>query len=75
MDFHPPDGHSTSQHIYSKSILGDQPASIIQLGSRFTAAGMKTNSLPTYIRLDQAVPAECAQLPLFLTESQTLKPE
>lgn len=75
MDFHSPDGHSSRQHIFSKSILGDQTASIIELGSTFTVAGLKTKSLPSYIRLDQNIPQKCARLPLFLTESETLKPK
>ena len=74
MELHQPDGHSTKQHVFSNSILGDRPASITELGSTFTVAGLKTESLPNYIRLDQNVPKECAQLPLFFTESETLKP-
>lgn len=73
MEFHAPDGHSDKQHIFSKSMLGDRPASIIPLGSRFTVAGMETKSVPSYIRLDQNIPSECAELRVFLTESETLK--
>jgi hypothetical protein len=75
MDVHPPDDHSDRQHIFSKSLLGDRPGSIVQLGSAFTVAGLETKSLPSHIRLDRAIPEKCAQLPLFLTESETLKPK
>lgn len=74
MELHQPDGHSIKQHVFSNSIFGDRPASIIELGSTFMVAGLKTKSLPNYIRLDQNIPDECTQLPLFLTESETLKP-
>ena len=74
MEFHSADGHSSGQHIFSKSLLGDRPPSIIPLGSRFTVAGLKTKSLPSHVRLDRKIPDECARLPLFLTETETLKP-
>lgn len=75
MEFHSADGHSSRQHIFSKTLLEDRPPSIIPLGSRFTVAGLKTKSLPSHIRLDQKVSEECARLPLFLTETETLKPK
>jgi hypothetical protein len=73
MDFHATDDHSVSPHVYSKSILGDQPASIIPLGSSFTVAGIKLGKLPDDIRLDAQIPEICRQLGVFLTASETLK--
>jgi uncharacterized protein YceK len=74
MAFHAPDGHSVKQHIFSKSLLGDQPASIIPVGGVFTVRGSKVKTLPGWMQLDQKIPAQCVRLRLFLTTTETLKP-
>jgi hypothetical protein len=74
MEFHLSDGHAAKEHIFSKTLLGDGPATTITLGSTFTVAGLKAKSLPSYIRLDQNIPEKCAKLGLFFTETETLKP-
>lgn len=73
MEFHQPDGHSNRQHIYSRSMLGDRPADIIPVGSKFTVAGMKAKD-SSGILLERQIPATCAKLYAFITSSETLKP-
>jgi hypothetical protein len=75
MEFHQPDDHSIEQHIFSKSLLGDQPASIIPVGGSFTVQGSKIRALPDWMRLDQKIPEQCIRLRLFLTTTETLKPK
>ena len=73
MEFHTADGHSSSPHIMSKSILGDQPASIIPLRGSFTVSGIRLRKLPADIRLDSKIPEKCDELSVFLMASETLR--
>lgn len=75
MEFHPPDEHSTKQHIFSKSLLGDRPASIVPVGSPFSVQGTKIRKLPDGERLDQKIPEECGRLSIFYTTTETLRPK
>jgi hypothetical protein len=75
MEFHGPDGHSIKQHIFSKSLLGDSPPSIVAAGSSFSVLGTKGRRLPDGERLDENVPEQCARLHLFFTTTETLKPK
>lgn len=74
MEFHQPDAHSDRQHVYSESLLGDAPAVTVPVGARFSVSGMRTTQPVETIRLEQAVPDRCSDLPVFLTSTGTLAP-
>jgi hypothetical protein len=73
MEFHSSDDHSTKQHIFSKSLLGDQPSVIVPVGSSFTVLGSKIKTLPASIRLKQQLPQQCIRLRMFVTTTESMK--
>lgn len=75
MEFRGPDGNSSKPYVYSKSLLDDQPPSIIALGDRFEVQGTGVGALPADVRLQAPIPESCAGLRVFLTTTETFKPK
>lgn len=74
MEFHRPDGHSTRDHVYSRSLLGDRPAQIVDIGSKFSVEGLLARQPLENIRLEAPVPAACGARPIFVTSTETFRP-
>ena len=71
MEFHQSDRHSPKQHVYSKSVLGDEAPQVIAVGDPFMVQGSRVDSFPEGFRLERTIPVACVELPLFMTSSQT----
>ena len=75
MEFHQPDDHSPEQHIYSKSIVGDDAPETIAIGERFEVQGTRTDALPAGFELNEDIPQACESRSFFITTSQTFRSE
>ena len=73
MEFHRPDNHSPEPHVLSKTLLGDVPPTVIPVGGEFYVKGTRVKTIPEAMRLEKEIPPACADLPLFMTSSQTFE--